>query len=115
MYGASDPDDGTTLDPMYRDLSVPLGQGDARESDASNYIIDVRRPIFRNPLGGPAEGPTPGGMNDRVMPIIEARMYDLAPNNSQYGSQAEPGIPATLDESALYLDEGYIGGDFQAA
>lgn len=109
----SDPFNVASDDPMFMDLSVSLGQGDARESDARNYIIAVHAPIFRNPLGGPSEGPTPSGMNDRIMPIIEARAYDLAPVNLQ--GDANNALPDMLDESANGLDEGYIAGDFQAA
>lgn len=83
---------------------------DARESDHRNYITSIHPPVLRNAVGGPAEGPTPpGGVNDSIMCIIEARSFDLQPfylrSPSEIAAQS-----VFVDESALYLDEGYIDG-----
>jgi len=51
-------------------------------------------------------------MNASIMPIIEAKSFDLAPFYIRPIESDMP-TPGYLDESALYLDEGYIGGQTQ--
>jgi hypothetical protein len=96
---------------IFQDHSSDLMIGDARESDARNYITGIHRPVLRNPLGGPAEGPTPaGGVNDRITCIIEARNFDLAPFALRMASERALQSSVYVDESANFLDEGYIEG-----
>lgn len=99
---------------IFDDNTVELYLADARESDASNYLTAIHPPVIRNAFGGPNEAPSPrGGVNDNIMIVLEAKSFDLMPFYFVGISDAAESI--TIDEAANFLDEGYIGGEFQTA